>query len=67
LTAGDEGTEIDNVPGGISGIVDSQFKGQAERLREALSSQILDALVDEHGEGTVDGRATVWLRVRRER
>jgi hypothetical protein len=66
LTAGDEGTEIGNGPVGIPVIVDSQFKGQAERLREELSSQILDALVDEHGEGTVDGRATVWLRVRRE-
>jgi hypothetical protein len=66
LTAGDEGTEIGNGPEVIPVIVDGQFKGQAERLREELSSQILDALVDEHGEGTVDGRATVWLRVRRE-
>jgi hypothetical protein len=66
LTDGDEGTEVGGSGGGIPVIVDSQFKGQAERLREELSSQILDALVDEHGEGTIEGRATVWLRLRRE-
>ena len=65
LTSGDEGTEIGNGPDVIPVIVDSEFKGQAERLREELSSQILDALVDEHGETTVDGRAAVWVRMRR--
>jgi serine/threonine-protein kinase RsbW len=36
-------------------------------LRQELSSQILDALVDEHGETTEDGRAGLWLRMRRSR
>jgi len=42
-------------------------KGQAGRLRDELSSQILDALVDEHGELTTDGRSGAWLRMRRQR
>jgi serine/threonine-protein kinase RsbW len=37
------------------------------RFRDELSSLILDALVDEHGETTVDGRSGVWLRMRRDR
>jgi hypothetical protein len=41
--------------------------GLAGRLRDELSSQILDALVDAHGEMTVDGRPGVWLRMRAER
>ena len=36
------------------------------RLRDEISSQILDALVDEHGE-TTDGRSGAWLRMRRDR
>jgi serine/threonine-protein kinase RsbW len=41
--------------------------GNGGRLRDELSSQILDALVDEHGHRTIDGRAEVWLRMRRDR
>jgi hypothetical protein len=39
----------------------------AERLRGELSAQILDALVDEHGETMREGRAGAWLRMRRQR
>lgn len=39
--------------------------GDTGSLRDELSSQILDALVDEHGDRTVDGRTGVWLRMRR--
>ncbi len=38
----------------------------AERLRQELSSQILDALVDEHGETHTDGHPGAWLRLRRQ-
>jgi serine/threonine-protein kinase RsbW len=62
LTAGDEGT--DDV-GGVPDVAERPIKGQAERLRDELSAQILDALVDEHGETTIDGRAAVWLRMGR--
>ena len=34
--------------------------------RDALSSQILDALVDEHGESQIDGMAAAWLTFRRQ-
>jgi serine/threonine-protein kinase RsbW len=34
---------------------------------EDLSSRILDALVDEHGQASEDGRARAWLRKRRTR
>jgi serine/threonine-protein kinase RsbW len=43
----------------------AQVLGQAEYVRQELSSQILDALVDEHGESTTDGNAHAWLRMRR--
>jgi hypothetical protein len=43
----------------------SQLPGQAERLRQELSTQILDALVDEHEETERDGRPHAWLRMRR--
>jgi hypothetical protein len=67
LTAGDEGSLSDGVRHGIPSYLSPQIKGQAERLRDELSSQILDALVDEHGEMTIEGRAGVWLRMRRHR
>jgi hypothetical protein len=65
LTGGDEGAEIGGDEGALLDVPGRQIKGQAERLRNELSSQILDALVDEHGETTVDGRAAVWLRMLR--
>jgi serine/threonine-protein kinase RsbW len=65
VTAADEGTESAGGEGFTPIVLERQIKGQAERLRDELSSQILDALVDGHGETTVDGRATVWLRIRR--
>jgi serine/threonine-protein kinase RsbW len=34
---------------------------------EGLSSRILDALVDEHGQADEDGQARAWLRKRRVR
>jgi hypothetical protein len=43
------------------------IRGVAGHLREELSSQILDALVDEHGEMTVEGHPGVWLRMRVDR
>jgi hypothetical protein len=42
-------------------------RGVAGHLREELSSRILDALVDEHGEMTVGGHPGVWLRMRVDR
>jgi serine/threonine-protein kinase RsbW len=39
------------------------ISGLVGRLRDELSAQILDALVDEHGEMTIDGRPGVWLRM----
>jgi hypothetical protein len=63
LTAEDEGVEIDGT--GVPEIRERAIKGQAERLRDELSGQILDALVAEHGETTINGRATVWLRMTR--
>jgi serine/threonine-protein kinase RsbW len=39
--------------------------GRAEELRDELSAQILDALVDDHGQATVDGGIRAWLRLRR--
>ena len=41
--------------------------GPAEVVRQELSSHILDALVDGHGETRDDGRASAWLRMRRSR
>jgi hypothetical protein len=63
LTEGDDGLESGG--SGVPALPERQVRGQAQRLRDELSSQILDALVDEHGETTVDGRAAVWLRMRR--
>jgi hypothetical protein len=40
---------------------------QDERLRRDLSSQILDALVDGHGETHDGGNPSAWLRMRRVR
>jgi hypothetical protein len=52
--------------GGDEGLQpDAQVLGQAEYVRQELSSQILDALVDEHGESTIDENAHAWLRMRR--
>jgi serine/threonine-protein kinase RsbW len=65
LTAGDEGTGIGARPLTVPVAGKRQIKGQAERLRDELSSQILEALVSEHGETTVEGRAVVWLRMNR--
>ena len=66
LTTADEG--VGSGPGdGTAGKSSPRISGQAERLRNELSSQILEALVDEHGETTVEGRAAVWLRMRRAR
>ena len=42
-----------------------EISGQAEMLRQELSSQILDALVDAHGETENDGHPQAWLRMRR--
>ena len=39
----------------------------ATGLPESLSWQILDSLVDEHGEDTDDGVKVAWLRKRRQR
>lgn len=41
--------------------------GDAEQRQDELSAQILDALVDEHGEMTGDGQTGAWLRMRRQR
>jgi serine/threonine-protein kinase RsbW len=43
-----------------------EHQGEADRRRAELSAQILDALVDEHGEMSVDGQPGAWLRMRRE-
>jgi hypothetical protein len=40
---------------------------QDKRLRRDLSSQILDALVDGHGETHDEGNPSAWLRMRRVR
>jgi hypothetical protein len=42
-------------------------EGQDQGLVQALSSQILDALVDEHGESGAEGAPRAWLRMRRDR
>jgi serine/threonine-protein kinase RsbW len=42
-------------------------EGQDEGLARELSSQILDALVDEHGQSGADAGRQVWLRMRRAR
>ena len=65
LTEADEGGVDGLGPDAVPTDLPKEIKGQAERLRDELSSQILDALVDEHGEMTIDGRAGVWLRLRR--
>lgn len=52
-------------PGGASHRGDQG--GRPDDLRQELSAQILDALVDEHGESSSDGRAYAWLRTRRNR
>jgi serine/threonine-protein kinase RsbW len=39
--------------------------GQTEALRDELSAQILDALVDEHGQVATDGGIRAWLKLRR--
>jgi serine/threonine-protein kinase RsbW len=39
--------------------------GRAEELRDELSAQILDALVDEHGQVADDGGIRAWLKLRR--
>jgi hypothetical protein len=49
----------DDVPG------DGDAGRDEERLRRELSSQILDALVDEHGETDENGHRAAWLRMRR--
>jgi hypothetical protein len=67
LTAADEGGLSDREQHAVPSYLPHQVKGQAERLRDELSSQILDVLVDEHGEMTTEGRAGVWLRMRRHR
>lgn len=38
---------------------------KSELVRHELSLQILDAVVDEHGEAQEDGLHTAWLRMRR--
>jgi hypothetical protein len=38
---------------------------ESEFVRHELSLQILDAVVDEHGEAHADGLHTAWLRMRR--
>lgn len=43
------------------------FDGQDEAVRRDLSSQILDALVDEHGDTRKDRAASAWLRMHRNR
>jgi hypothetical protein len=53
----------DRIPAGSTG----PPAGQNEVLRQELSSHILDALVDGHGETRNDGRASAWLRMRRSR
>jgi hypothetical protein len=52
---------------GLPGATRSRANGQsASGLGpEALSRQILDALVDEHGADVVDGVLTAWLKKRR--
>jgi hypothetical protein len=65
LTAGDEGTDAGTTQTSDLSVSERPIRGQAERLRDELSSQILDALVDEHGETTLEGRAVVWLRMHR--
>jgi hypothetical protein len=67
LTAADEGALDATQEKVAPAALPREIKGQAERLRDELSSQILDALVDEHGEMTIGGRAGVWLRMRRRR
>jgi serine/threonine-protein kinase RsbW len=46
---------------------DGPARGESDELRDELSAQILDALVDAHGETVVDGRSGAWLRIRRPR
>jgi len=50
----------------VAGGARPAHQGEAERRRDELSAQILDALVDEHGEMTGDGQTGAWLRMRRE-
>jgi serine/threonine-protein kinase RsbW len=42
-------------------------EGPDQGLAQELSSQILDALVDEHGESGAEGAPRAWLRMRRDR
>lgn len=61
----DEGESAGSETGGGRPDRGAQVLGQAEYLRQELSSQILDALVDEHGEVDSDGSTQAWLRMRR--
>src|SRR5580704_8075938 len=65
LTGADDEVGVGSGPIEVPVAGERQIRGQAERLRDELSSQILDALVDEHGETAIEGRAAVWLRMRR--
>jgi hypothetical protein len=49
------------------GAPSGHVEGQDQGLAQELSSQILDALVDEHGESGADGAPRAWLRMRRGR
>jgi len=64
--------EPDPAAGGVREDPDSQRRpgeapGPAERVRQELSTQILDALVDEHEANEHNGRPHAWLRMRRVR
>jgi serine/threonine-protein kinase RsbW len=49
-----------------AGGVGPERHGEGRWRRDELSAQILDALVDEHGEMTGEGQTGAWLRMRRE-
>jgi serine/threonine-protein kinase RsbW len=48
-------------------VSDTDVAGFAEKSLDGLSTRILDALVDEHGEDSQDGQRRAWLRKRRVR
>lgn len=42
-------------------------RDEGEQLRDELSAQILEALVDEHGQMSGEGQTGAWLRMGRQR
>jgi len=65
LALGSVGAQLDLT---LEELDDLQLAGEElclSLLGEALSEQILDALVDDHGRAAEDGAVIAWLRKRR--